>query len=79
MAGVSGNEKVRVGAKVVTDFYNGGIFPPGIPIGTVSGVSGDKRALEQNITVRPYVDFSSLDYVQVLLGTGRHPLGRGGR
>jgi rod shape-determining protein MreC len=78
MTGVGGNETVHTGAKVVTDFYNGGIFPPGIPIGTVTSVSGDKRTLEQAIKVRPYVDYSNLDYVQILLETGRHPLHHGG-
>ncbi len=74
LTGVSGNESVSVGEKVVTDFYNGGIYPPGIPIGTVAGVGGPPGALERTIRVQPFVDFSSLDYVQVLLDTGRNPL-----
>lgn len=79
MVGVGGNEKVHTGAKVVTDFYNGGIFPPGIPVGTVSSVVGDKRTLEQGIKLQPYVDFSNLDYVEILLETGRHPPYHGGK
>ena len=39
-------------------------------IGTVSHVGGSASALEKDITVRPSVDFSTLDYVLVVLSTG---------
>ena len=78
LTGVTGNEKVDVGKLVETDFYNGGVFPAGIPIGTINFVGGDQRALEQTIKVHPKVDFSNLDYVQILLGTGKKPF-HGGR
>jgi rod shape-determining protein MreC len=77
MTGVPGNADVTPGQKVQTDYYNGGIFPPGIPIGTIVGAGGDERALEQSIQVEPAVDFSNLDFVQILMGTGGHPLRHG--
>lgn len=61
---------VNVGDKVVTSNYNGGIYPANIPIGVVTRAGGDARSAEQAIDVQPYVDFSNLDYVEVLLGTG---------
>jgi cell shape-determining protein MreC len=54
----------------VTSHYNAGVFPPGIPIGTVSEVGGDTRAAELLIQVTPAVDFSDLQVVEVLLETG---------
>jgi rod shape-determining protein MreC len=67
---VDSGASVSVGSKVVTAPSLGGIYPPGIPIGTVSHVGGDERQVEQQLEVNPHVDFTSLDYVQVLL---EHP------
>jgi rod shape-determining protein MreC len=61
---------IQVGDAIVTSNYNGGVFPPGIPVGTVSDVSGDTRAAEPDIRVTPSVNFSDLSIVQVLLSTG---------
>lgn len=66
---------VRPGDRVVTS-YIGGVFPPNIPIGFVSTVTGDEAGTEQVITVEPYVDFTSIDFVQVLLESG--PRAQGG-
>lgn len=62
--------EVGVGDVVVTSGYDNGIFPPNIPIGTVSAVESQEAALEQDIDVDPYVDFTTLDLVQVILDTG---------
>jgi rod shape-determining protein MreC len=43
-----------------------GRYPPGILIGEVSSVIQSTNALETAVTVRPAVDFSSLEYVLVL-------------
>lgn len=51
--------KVAEGARVVTSGH-GGLFPPGLPIGVVQTVS------DKEITVRPFVDFSRLEYVRVV-------------
>jgi rod shape-determining protein MreC len=52
---------------VVTAGYEGGLYPPGIPIGVVSRLVPDPTALDRYVRVRPYVDFSSLDFVAVVL------------
>jgi rod shape-determining protein MreC len=61
---------VEEGDEVVTSYYNEGIFPPNIRIGTVSDVGTDSAAAEQDIEVEPGVDFTSLDFVLVLLESG---------
>lgn len=67
---VDSSSDVVPGEEVLTSSYNRGIFPPNIPIGRVSFVSAETAALERNIDVEPYVDFQSLDFVQVLLESG---------
>src|SRR3712207_8112247 len=47
MSLVGTNAKVSVGSKVVTAASLGGIFPPGIPIGTISHV-GDRKSTRLN-------------------------------
>jgi rod shape-determining protein MreC len=41
-------------------------FPGGIPVGTVSEVTKTRGDLQQDVLVKPLVDFSRLDYVKVL-------------
>ena len=48
-----------VGARVVTS-GQGGVFPPGLPVGVVSS-SG-----EQGIHVRPYVDWEHLEFLRLI-------------
>ena len=62
---------VSVGDRVVTSAYNRGIFPPNIPIGRVSDVTGQQADTEQDIEIEPWVDFTTLDFVQVILETGK--------
>lgn len=66
---------VQPGERVVTAGYRipgvgGGLYPPGILVGSVSRVLGDEAELEKLVTVRPAVDFSALDAVLVVLGDG---------
>ncbi len=63
------NAEVQDGDRVVTAGYDGMTFPPGIPVGVVTSVSGDERVLERTIEVDPFVDFTALDFVLVLLET----------
>jgi rod shape-determining protein MreC len=65
---VSNDTTVEPDEPVETAGYQGGLYPPGIPIGTVSRVTGDPADLEKAITVSPAVDFSTLDVVLVVLG-----------
>jgi rod shape-determining protein MreC len=47
-----------------------GLYPPDIPIGTVSRVFGDAAGLATHVTVRPAVDFSTLKFVSVVKADG---------
>jgi rod shape-determining protein MreC len=75
---ISKNAHVKVGDKVLTSGYDRGIFPAGIPIGTVARVSTQTAAVQSEILVQPAVDFSALDFVTVLLDSGDHRKPRGG-
>ena len=66
---------VDVGDEVVTAGYDLGIFPPSIPIGTVASVDSQEAALEQDIDIDPYVDFTTLDFVQVIIESGKTDTG----
>lgn len=63
--------EVLEGDLVITSGYDQGIFPPGIPIGEIAEIAGDVRLPDQQILVDPFVDFTALDYVKILLDTGR--------
>jgi len=62
---------VAVGDRVLTSGYDGGVFPPGLPLGTVVDAPPPNSALSRVVTVQPFVDFSSLDYVLLVLGEQR--------
>lgn len=62
--------EIEEGDTVITAGYDGGTFPPGIPVGVVTAVSQDPRDLERRIDVDPFVDFTSIDFVTVLIDTG---------
>ena len=64
------NAEAEEGDRVVTSGYDAGIFPAGIPIGFIVDVGGDARQAAKEIDVEPYVDFNTLDYVQVLVESG---------
>ena len=59
---------VSVGDRVVTSGYDRGLYPPGIPIGTVVKAPPAANNLSRTVTIRPAVDFSSLDYVLLVIG-----------
>ncbi|HEX2293683.1 MAG TPA: rod shape-determining protein MreC [Actinomycetota bacterium] len=67
---ISVNAEADIGDRVVTSGYDGGIFPAGIPIGQVVEVGGDARQATKELEVDPYVDFTTLDFVQVLVESG---------
>jgi rod shape-determining protein MreC len=67
--------EVQPGERVVTAGYEipgvaEGLYPSGILIGSVSRVLPEEADLEKFITVRPAVDFSTLDVVLVVLSGG---------
>ena len=61
---------VAHGEEVVTSGYDKGIYPPGVPIGRVDKAQEARDGLTQSATIDPFVDFSRLDFVRVLLDTG---------
>lgn len=65
--------EVAVGDRVVTSGYDRGLFPPGVPVGTVIDAPAAGSRLSRHVRVQPFVDFSSLDYVLLVIGE------RGGR
>jgi rod shape-determining protein MreC len=50
---------LKVGDRLVTS-GNGGIFPPGLPVGVVSGTT------DGIIRVQPYAELSRLDFLRIV-------------
>jgi rod shape-determining protein MreC len=69
---VDPNASVTEGELVYTSGLQNSPFPAAIPIAEVSKVTKARGDLQQDILVKPLVDFSRLDYVKVL----RPPAGR---
>ena len=65
---IAAGTSVQQNEGVETAGYQNGLYPPGIPIGTVSSVEHQPGELTENVFVHPAVDFSTLDYVLVVLG-----------
>ncbi len=59
-------EKAHIGDHIVTS-GNGGVFPKGIPIGTITSVQSPEYGLFQVISAKPAVDFSRLEEVLVIV------------
>ena len=61
---------VKVGETVVTSGTKSSrldsLFPPGIPIGTVTKVDPEELNLYQRVHVKPFADLRRVDFVQVL-------------
>ncbi|MDQ1604575.1 MAG: rod shape-determining protein MreC [Actinomycetota bacterium] len=64
---------VKPGDRVVT-FGSQGDSPyvPGVPVGVVTSVQGSPGSLTRTASVDPYVDFTSLDLVAVVVQPPRH-------
>lgn len=60
------------GDVVVTWGSKGGPYVPGVPIGKVTEVRSNPRQLTKHAVLTPYVDFSSLDVVGVVVPKGTH-------
>jgi rod shape-determining protein MreC len=60
---------VKPGDVVVTSGYQGSIYPPGLPVGRIDKVALAPRGTSYTITVQPFVRFSALDVVSVIVGT----------
>jgi rod shape-determining protein MreC len=66
-------EEVEAGSQVVTRAFEATTIPDGIPIGIVEEVPDSPRGLERVLAVRPHVDFSRLNFVQVILDVPAAP------
>ena len=58
---------VRVGDEVVTSTYEHATFPDGLPVGAITEVGDAGGMLSRRVQVGPYVDFTRLDHVMVIL------------
>ena len=74
---VSNKNRVVKGEAIVTAGTRSGklesLFPPGIPIGSVTKVDAQEVNLFQRVHVSPYADLRKLDFVQVLTRPGAGP------
>jgi rod shape-determining protein MreC len=61
--------RVLPNEQVVTAGYQGGLYPPEIPIGVVSHIYQQPGSLTKTIEIRPAVDFTSLEIVLVVTGS----------
>lgn len=68
LALIDAGAPVGVGESIVTSGHDRGLYPPGIPIGRVTRVRPASDGLSKTARVRPFVDFSRLDIVEVLTG-----------
>lgn len=66
-------QHIVAGQEAVTTQVRGGTLPPGIPVGTVTSAHTRVGALQQTITLRPFVDYSNLAFVSVLRWTPPKP------
>ncbi|BCR04367.1 cell shape-determining protein MreC [Desulfuromonas versatilis] len=58
---------LEVGDLVISS-GTGGVFPKGVPIGTVTRVAREEYGLFQSVSIAPAVDFARLEEVLVLIG-----------
>jgi rod shape-determining protein MreC len=65
-----GRTKLVKNSRVVTAGTRSGrlesLFPPDIPIGTVTKVDEEELALYQRVHIKPYADLRNLEFVQIL-------------
>jgi rod shape-determining protein MreC len=57
---INRNQRLEPGDQVTTSGL-GGIFPGGIPVGTVQSVELDENGLHQSAIIRPYADLGNLN------------------
>lgn len=66
LQGVPYRQLVPEGTVILTSGL-GGVFPRGIPIGTVVGLAGEAKGWERTYLVRPAIHPSALSHVMVLI------------
>lgn len=73
LTGTPRHVRLETGTLIVTSGH-GGVFPNGIPIGTIAGVEGAETSWQRTYLIRPLVSPSEMDYVLVL-GAPQETLG----
>jgi rod shape-determining protein MreC len=63
--------QIRPGDRLVSFGVRGGIYVPGLPLGTITDISGSPGQLTRVATVVPFVDVNSLDLVGVIVDPPR--------
>ncbi|HVQ94541.1 MAG TPA: rod shape-determining protein MreC [Mycobacteriales bacterium] len=63
--------RARPGDRLLTGPYGGTTYVAGVPVGEVTAVTGDPGSTAHQVTVRPYVTFTALDLVGVVLAGPR--------
>jgi len=63
--GVAYRDQLRPGARVVTSGL-GGVFPRGIPLGTVQGILSESAGWERTYVLRPAVHPAEASHVMIL-------------
>lgn len=66
--------ELAVGDELVTSSYQGGAFPSGIPIGTITAVVDPSGRDARELQVSPFVDFTRLQHVLVVRNAPVEPL-----
>lgn len=64
---INPDARVLPAEPVLTSGYQGSLFPPGIPVGQVARADTADVELTRPVFVRPFVDFSRLNYVLLVL------------
>jgi rod shape-determining protein MreC len=62
---------VSGGDAVVTSGFDSSLYPAGIPVGVIDRVEPPRQTLTRTAYVTPYVDFTALDIVLVVMGGQR--------
>jgi len=69
------DSQVRRGERIVTAGTRSNrlesLFPPGIPVGSVTKVDPDEIDVYQRVHIKPYADLRRLDFVQILTDPDR--------
>ena len=69
LRGVAYRDQLAPGTRVVTSGL-GGVFPRGIPLGTVQGILSESAGWERTYLLRPAVHPADASHVMILLPTG---------
>ncbi|MDH3394145.1 MAG: rod shape-determining protein MreC [Desulfobulbaceae bacterium] len=60
------NWKIDKGEAIVTSGL-GGVFPKGLPVGTVTKVTESRRGMFQKIDIKPSVDFTQIEHLIIIM------------